>query len=68
MKSANFLDKSKPLIKRMMEYKTEDLKEMGVGQVKSMLYSVLASDHPELYKELKQILNDKFNNEKKPLE
>lgn len=67
MKSAISLTRA-AAYKKNVEYKTEDLKEMGVGQVKSMLYSVLASDHPELYKKLKQILNDKFNNEKKPLE
>ncbi len=67
MKSAISLTRA-AAYKKNVEYKTEDLKEIGVGQVKSMLYNVLASDHPELYKELKQILNDKFNNEKKPLE
>lgn len=50
--------------KKNIEYKTEDINKIGVEQVRSMLFTALASDHPELYKELKQILNDKFNSQK----
>lgn len=66
MKSAVSLTRA-AAYKKNVEYKTEDIKEIGMEQVKSILFSALASDHPELYKELKQILNDKLNNQKKPL-
>lgn len=59
MKSAISLTKA-AAYKKNVEYKTEDIKTIGVEQVLSMLYNILASDHPELYKKLKQILNEKF--------
>lgn len=66
MKSAVSLTRA-ATYKKNVEYKTEDIQKIGVEQVQSMLFTTLASDHPELYKELKQILKDKFKDNKKPL-
>lgn len=66
MKSAVSLTRA-ATYKKNVEYKTEDIQKIGVEQVQSMLFTTLASDHPELYKELKQILKDKFKDNKKLL-
>ncbi|MGN1086428.1 MAG: hypothetical protein ACI4Q5_05270, partial [Porcipelethomonas sp.] len=69
MKSAVSLTRA-ATYKKNVEYKTDDINKIGKEQVMSVLFDVLASDYPELYKELKQILNDKFskfNSQKKPL-
>lgn len=66
MKSAVSLTRA-AAYKKNIDYKTDDIEEIGTEQVMSLLHTALASDHPELYKELKQVLKSELNNEKKPL-
>lgn len=66
MKSAVSLTRA-AAYKKNIDYKTDSIEEIGTEQVMSILHTALASDHPELYKELKQVLKNEMNNQKKPL-
>ncbi len=63
MKSAVSLKRA-AAYKKNIDYKTDSIEEIGTEQVMSILHTALASDHPELYKELKQVLKNEMNNQK----